>query len=117
MTTELRPWGHYTVLHTIGTTVKVKELVVHPHSSLSMQRHADRGEIWFIAEGNPSLYHIDDKTTDVELSGHYKQYQTLFISNNEWHQLANETDEIVRIVEIQYGERCVEEDIERKKDV
>ena len=28
--------------------------------------------------------------------------------------LANETDKPLKVVEIQYGEECVEEDIERK---
>ena len=28
--------------------------------------------------------------------------------------LANETDEPLKVVEIQYGENCVEEDIERR---
>jgi mannose-6-phosphate isomerase-like protein (cupin superfamily) len=32
----------------------------------------------------------------------------------EWHQLTNPYDEPCRIVEIQYGDACIEEDIERK---
>jgi mannose-6-phosphate isomerase-like protein (cupin superfamily) len=32
----------------------------------------------------------------------------------EWHMLANETDNPLQVVEIQYGENCIEEDIERK---
>jgi len=109
-----RPWGYYRVLHENGKEVKLKELTVDPGKRLSMQRHKDRGEIWFVAEGIATLYYIDDRTTDVELSGHYKKFQTLFISNNEWHQLSNESDRPLKIVEIQYGERCEEEDIERK---
>ena len=31
-----------------------------------------------------------------------------------WHQLTNAYDVPLKVVEIQYGEQCVEEDIERK---
>ncbi len=109
-----RPWGYYRVIQEYGKQVKVKELTVDPGKSLSMQRHQDRSEIWFVAEGQATLYFIDPKTTDVELSGHYQQFKTLYIPKGEWHQLVNETDQPLRIVEIQYGEQCVEIDIERK---
>jgi mannose-6-phosphate isomerase-like protein (cupin superfamily) len=78
-----------------------------------MQRHKNRAEIWFIAEGRATLYRIN-KSTDSDLVGHYEQFQTLFISKNSWHQLANETDHPLKIIEIQYGDQCVEEDIERQ---
>ena len=109
-----RNWGYYRVLHEISSVVKVKELTVDPFSSLSMQRHKDRAEIWFIAEGRATLYRIN-KSTDSDLVGHYEQFQTLFISKNSWHQLANETDHPLKIIEIQYGDQCVEEDIERRQ--
>ena len=32
----------------------------------------------------------------------------------EWHQLANEGEIPLKVVEIQYGDSCEEEDIERK---
>lgn len=109
-----RPWGYYRVLHENGVEVKLKELTVNPGKCLSMQKHKDRGEIWFVSEGIATLYHIDDRTTDCELSGHYNKFQTMFISKNEWHQLCNETDQPLKIIEIQYGDQCVEEDIERR---
>ncbi len=109
-----RPWGYYRILHENGKEVKLKELTVDPGKRLSMQRHKDRGEIWFVAEGVATVYHIDDRTTDQELTGHYKKFQTLFITKNDWHQLSNETDQPLKIIEIQYGEQCIEEDIERK---
>jgi mannose-6-phosphate isomerase-like protein (cupin superfamily) len=31
----------------------------------------------------------------------------------DWHQLINDSSEELKIVEIQYGENCYEEDIER----
>ena len=37
----------------------------------------------------------------------------LRIDEGQWHQLVNETDKPVKIIEIQYGENCIEDDIER----
>ena len=38
----------------------------------------------------------------------------LHIEKEQWHMLANESNTPLKIEEIQYGESCVEEDIERK---
>lgn len=42
------------------------------------------------------------------------KHKTYNVPINEWHQLTNPFDTPCRIVEIQYGEKCEEEDIERK---
>lgn len=108
-----RPWGFYRVLYENGPNVKVKELTVEPGKSLSMQRHDKRAEYWFVAEGEATVYSID-KSTDIELLGNYTQFQSLDINTQQWHQLVNESNKLLKIVEIQYGELCVEEDILRK---
>ena len=79
-----------------------------------MQRHAKRSEFWFVAEGQATVYTINSRTTDAELLGTFGKHQSIYISKGEWHQLVNETDHVLQLVEIQYGEDCVEEDIERK---
>lgn len=102
-----RPWGYYRVLHTVGDTVKVKELTVDPGKSLSMQRHTHRAELWFVAEGQASL--------NWEYGGEkIAVYKQETINVGEWHQLHNSTDKPLRVIEIQYGDKCSEEDIERK---
>jgi cytidyltransferase-like protein len=106
-----RPWGYYRVLHNIPGT-KVKELTVLPGQKLSMQRHQDRAEHWHIAEGTATVYTINRKS-DQELLGEFTTHQHIHIDRYEWHQLCNETDQPLRVVEIQYGVNCVEEDIER----
>ena len=108
----LRQWGYYRVLHENGPGVKVKELVVDPGKSLSFQRHFKREELWFVAEGEAVLYTEDPD--GGQLGYRHKQFDTVLILTNEWHQLANESDKPLKIIEIQYGEECVEEDIERK---
>ncbi len=108
-----RPWGYYRVLHENGRQVKVKELTVDPGKSLSMQRHQDRAEHWFVAQGQATVYTINRKS-DAEPLGEFEQFKNLHIQKHEWHQLANETAQPLKIIEIQYGDNCVEEDIERK---
>lgn len=109
----VRPWGYYRVLHEYEKTAKVKELVVEPGSCLSMQRHAKRSEIWFVAEGSASVYSLN-RSTDFELARKLVEHEFLVIQKNEWHMLCNESDIPLKLVEIQYGENCIEEDIERK---
>lgn len=108
-----RTWGYYRVLHENGKEVKLKELTVEPGQRLSMQRHSHRMELWFVAEGEASLYTLN-RSTDVEKMGTYCKFSTLQINVNEWHQLVNEGTEPLKIIEIQYGENCIEEDIVRK---
>lgn len=109
-----KPWGCYRLLHDYGPEAKLKELEVDPGSSLSMQRHTKRSEFWFVAEGQATVYTINNRTTDVELIGVFGKHQHIWISRGEWHQLVNETDQPLQLVEIQYGEDCIEDDIERK---
>jgi D-beta-D-heptose 7-phosphate kinase/D-beta-D-heptose 1-phosphate adenosyltransferase len=108
-----RPWGYYRVLHEQGREVKLKELTVDPGKKLSMQKHKERAEHWFVSEGTATVYTIN-RSTDVELLGEFKKFSHIHINRTEWHQLCNETDQPLKIIEIQYGENCVEEDIERK---
>jgi D-beta-D-heptose 7-phosphate kinase/D-beta-D-heptose 1-phosphate adenosyltransferase len=107
-----RAWGHYRVLHEAPGT-KVKELTVMPGQRLSMQRHKDRAEHWHVAEGVATVYTINRKS-DAELMGEFVTHQHIHIDQHEWHQLCNETDQPLRVVEIQYGNRCEEQDIERQ---
>ena len=109
-----RPWGYYRVLHEVGPITKLKELTVNPKTCLSMQRHAKRAEFWFVAEGEATVYTLDNATTDQEVKCHLTLHENAFIKTNEWHQLCNETERPLKLIEIQYGEDCVEEDIVRK---
>ena len=108
-----RQWGYYRVIHEYDSHTKVKELAVPPGNKLSMQKHKERSEHWFVAEGTATVYTIN-RSTDYELYGTFHQHQSLHIPIGMWHQLANEGDVPLKLVEIQYGTNCVEEDIERK---
>lgn len=108
-----RQWGYYRILHEPNKNVKLKELTVEPGKSLSMQRHKDRAEFWFVSEGVASVYTVNNKT-DYEPVGMFREHQHIWIPKGSWHQLCNETESPLKIIEIQYGENCIEEDIERK---
>ena len=101
-----RQWGYYRVLHEVPG-MKVKELTVNPGCSLSMQRHSKRSEHWQVSEG------IAQVDTELEVR-RLNLHDTIEIPVGTWHRLYNVTDKPCRIVEIQYGEDCAEEDIERR---
>jgi cytidyltransferase-like protein len=108
-----RVWGYYRVLHEPNEKVKLKELTVDPGKRLSMQRHSDRSEFWFVSEGEATLYTIN-KSTDAELVGKFIEHSHMWIPKASWHQLVNESDVPLKVIEIQFGDKCIEEDIERK---
>lgn len=108
-----RPWGYYRVLHEVPG-LKVKELTVNPNCGLSMQKHNHRSEYWIVSEGRALVNSTLDsgyKLPVVKLEKHDSHE----INQNYWHQLRNPYDEPCRIIEIQYGDSCVEEDIERRE--
>lgn len=111
-----RTWGWWKVLHNYGKDCKIKELVVFPKARLSWQRHEFRSEVWFVRKGTATIYYSDDKEGLKNVFKLYKvEKQTQRISRYQWHCLANETDEEVSIIEIQFGDDCRESDIIRKE--
>ena len=101
----LRQWGYYRILHDVEGC-KVKELTVEPGKSLSMQRHFKRNEYWLVTEGECKV--------EKEFSALFlRKHETVQIAKGQWHQLSNPFTEPCRLVEIQYGEQCIEDDIER----
>ena len=110
----LREWGYYRILHDVSGC-KVKELTVEPGKSLSMQRHFKRNEYWLVTEG-ACLVHRQMNGGYVLPPMFLSKHQEFKIPVADWHKLSNPYSEPCRIVEIQYGEMCVEEDIERQKN-
>jgi cytidyltransferase-like protein len=107
-----RQWGYYRVLHEVPG-MKVKELTVNPGKSLSMQKHSKRSEYWIVSQGS-CVVHSMLNTGYTLAPKHLELHEEYRIAVNDWHQLTNPFDVPCRIVEIQYGEDCIEEDIERK---
>jgi D-beta-D-heptose 7-phosphate kinase/D-beta-D-heptose 1-phosphate adenosyltransferase len=106
-----RKWGYYRVLHSDGPSTKVKELVVEPGKSLSLQQHDQRSEYWIVSYGKGKIIKGHDINSLQQYS--LNKHDSIIISNHEWHQLINDSTDLLRIVEIQYGSNCIEEDIIR----
>lgn len=107
----IRDWGWYRVLDD-KQGYKVKELVVEPGKSLSDQRHFLRSEHWYVLKGSCTLkteYKNISQTMQLnELTSGY------IIGKEVWHKVTNNTKDFCHILEVQYGEQCVEDDIERR---
>jgi mannose-6-phosphate isomerase-like protein (cupin superfamily) len=101
-----RPWGYYRILHEVLGT-KVKELTINPGQTLTMQRHFDRSEHWHVAEGHCQV-ELEDESVPLHQHEHYH------ILPETWHRLHNPFAKPCKIVEIQYGIDCTEQDIERR---
>jgi cytidyltransferase-like protein len=107
-----RPWGYYRVLHEVAGT-KVKELTVEPGQSLSMQRHQLRAEYWLVTSGQAVVNSAMENGYSLPPK-HLHTHDTYRVGVGEWHQLTNPFKEPCKLVEIQYGTACVEQDIERR---
>lgn len=109
--TEQRKWGHFINLFH-ENNIKVKELIVEPNKKMSFQRHFKRSEIWFISEGSCKVKHSKDESENAE-EFKLSKFDTFKIKVGEWHQIINNSEKECKIIEIQYGEKTVEDDIER----
>jgi cytidyltransferase-like protein len=108
-----RDWGYWRVLdHKPDKGYKVKELVIYPGKSLSMQKHFKRSEQWIILEGVVKMETEYENQQDVvHLEPSNRPYD---IGIEVWHQASNPNGENAHILEVQRGTECVEEDIERR---
>lgn len=106
--TVKRPWGSYTVLGE-GMGFKIKLIEVLPGRSLSLQLHKKRSEHWVVVEGRAKVVQ-DGKISYIAPN------ESTFIPVLCPHQLMNPEDAILKIVEVQAGIYCGEDDIVRLAD-
>tara|TARA_B100000941_G_scaffold285257_1_gene257034 strand:- start:145 stop:969 length:825 start_codon:yes stop_codon:yes gene_type:complete len=105
-----RDWGWYRVLQD-RNGYKIKELVINPNSSLSMQRHFKRAEHWYVLKG---MCHLKVDTGEDIQEHELTANKSFTIKKEQWHQGQNKLTAYCHILEIQHGEECIEEDIERR---
>ena len=103
-----RPWGSYTVLEK-SPGYQVKRLSLKPGAILSLQRHQFRAEHWVVVKGQASIVHGDDKLV-------LNENESTYIPAGMIHQLANKTDKVLEVIEVQTGSYLEEDDIERLDD-
>ncbi|WP_081910302.1 mannose-1-phosphate guanylyltransferase/mannose-6-phosphate isomerase [Thermopetrobacter sp. TC1] len=104
-----RPWGMETILGE-GLGFIIKQLVIRPGASLSLQTHRFRSETWMIAQGKVRATIGDDVLT--LLPGH-----TAHIPKQVRHRLENPTSHTAIVIELQLGDRLEDNDIIRHEDV
>ena len=108
---EKRIWGSFYNLFE-EEQVKVKELIVEPGKGMSFQKHFKRSEIWMVSKGSCVVnYSKDDPNNKKNIQ--LNQFDHYLVPVGEWHQITNPFKEKCHLIEIQYGEECIEEDIER----
>jgi len=108
---EERIWGSFYNLFE-GEQVKVKELIVSPGKGMSFQKHFKRSEIWMVSKGSCIVnYSKDDPDNKQNIK--LDKFDHYLVPVGQWHQITNPFDETCHLIEIQYGEECIEDDIER----
>lgn len=104
-----RPWGSYDSVDS-GPNYQVKRISVNPGARLSLQKHQYRAEHWVVVDGQANV-HIDG------IDHLLKANDSIYIPVGAVHCLANQTDEVLHLVEVQSGSYLGEDDIERLEDL
>lgn len=107
---EKRKWGEFIIYYNTPN-IKIKRLIIKPQHSISMQYHNLRNELWFIEKGFGNLYTLIDGNEILQKE--LNKNESFIINKKEWHKIFNCSSEDMHIIEIQYGSKCIEEDIIR----
>jgi cytidyltransferase-like protein len=108
---EERIWGSFYNLFE-EDNVKVKELIVAPGKGMSFQKHFKRSEIWMVSKGS-CIVNYSKKDPNSKKSIQLNTFDHYLVPVGDWHQITNPFNQTCHLIEIQYGEECVEDDIER----
>lgn len=102
------PWGSFEVLSE-APDHKVKKIVVEPDGCLSLQFHHMRSEHWFVVAGF-GVALVNGKKKSLRAGS------SIDIPQKAKHRVQNSSDENLIIIEVQTGEYCGDDDIERFED-
>ncbi len=105
---EDRPWGRFTILEE-KAGFKVKRLTVNPGQVLSLQSHEHRSEHWVVVAGVATVT-LGEDVRDYQVN------EAVYISPRQRHRLANNTDTVLEVIEVQCGDYLGEDDIQRYED-
>jgi len=103
-----RPWGWYETL-VLGERFQVKQIIVNPGASLSLQMHHHRAEHWVVVSGTAEVQ-VDDETQMLT------ENQSVYIPIGSKHRLTNPGKLLLTLIEVQSGSYLGEDDIKRLKD-
>ena len=104
----IKPWGSYKTFEK-DKGFLVKRITIAPGEALSLQSHKHRSEHWLVVSGVATV-ECDGETS------YLNQNESICIPQGAKHRLSNENEEILKVVEIQFGKHLHEEDITRYED-
>jgi len=104
-----RPWGWFETI-ALGETFHAKILHIYPGAQISLQSHQYRSEHWVVVNGIATVIRNDEKLT-------LHPNESVYIHVGEKHQLRNDTDKEIEIIEVQTGHYFGEDDIIRYEDI
>ena len=104
-----RPWGSFEVLLT-KKNYQVKKLIINPKQKISLQKHNYRSEHWVIVSGKATV--TKNKKTYI-----LKKNQSIDIPKKAEHRVENKDNTPLVIIEIQTGDKLLENDIIRLEDI
>jgi mannose-6-phosphate isomerase-like protein (cupin superfamily) len=87
-------------------------LIVEPGKGMSFQKHYFRNEIWFVSKGK-CLVNFSENDPDNFEEIILETEQSFHVPAESWHQIINPYNNPCHIIEIQYGDKTTEDDIER----
>ena len=101
----VRPWGYYHLLVKTNEYL-IKQIVILPKKSISLQKHNHRSEHWIVLKGEADIV-IDTKIMLL------KESESAFVPANKKHKITNNLSQPLIILETQLGKILSEEDIIR----
>ena len=104
----IKPWGSYKTFEK-DKDFLVKRITLAPGEILSLQSHKHRSEHWLVVSGVATVECDGEKSC-------LNQFESILIPQGSKHRLSNENKEILKVVEVQFGEILSEDDITRYED-
>ena len=107
--TVYRPWGSFEVLLT-KKNYQLKRLIINSKQKISYQKHLYRSEHWIVVSGKACI-------TKNNKIYNLKKNQSIDIPKGSKHRVENKMREPLVIIEIQSGDKLLENDIIRFEDI
>jgi mannose-1-phosphate guanylyltransferase / mannose-6-phosphate isomerase len=103
-----RPWGAYECIDR-GQGFQVKRITVRPGEALSLQYHNHRAEHWVVVKGQAVVTCSDRRFL-------LSENESTYIPKGAVHRLENHGNELLELIEVQFGTDLNEDDIVRLDD-
>ena len=88
----IRPWGYYHLLVKTNEYL-IKQIVILPKKSISLQKHKHRSEHWIVLNGEADIV-IDNKIMLL------KESESAFVPANKKHKITNNLSQPLIILEL-----------------